>query len=84
MERAYRRPIHESDLGELLTYYRDGVADVGFVECIRSAVTGILASPYFLYRAERVPEGVAAIEPGQLVSVMLLDDAPAAQNPSEA
>jgi hypothetical protein len=60
--RAYRRPVDELDLGELLTYYREGVNAGGFEEGIRSAVTGILASPYFLYRAERVPNGFAAGE----------------------
>ncbi len=44
-----------SDLAELLEYYRDGVAAGGFEEGIRSAVTGILASPYFLYRFEQPP-----------------------------
>ncbi len=53
--RAYRRPLAESDLAELLEYYRDGVATGGFEEGIRSAVTGILASPYFLYRFEQPP-----------------------------
>jgi hypothetical protein len=57
--RAYRRPLGEQDLLELLEYYRDGVEHGGFEEGIRSAVTGILASPYFLYRIERVPEGLA-------------------------
>ena len=60
--RAYRRPIGEQDLTELLAYYRDGVSAGGFEEGIRSAVTGILASPYFLYRAEAVPANVAAGE----------------------
>jgi hypothetical protein len=66
--RAYRRPIGEQDLTELMAYYRDGVAQGGFEEGIRSAVTGILASPYFLYRADHVPEGLA---PGE---VYALDD----------
>ncbi len=60
--RAYRRPVVESDLSDLLAYYRDGVAVNGFEEGIRSAVTGILASPYFLYRVEQVPANTA---PGQ-------------------
>jgi uncharacterized protein DUF1592/uncharacterized protein DUF1588/uncharacterized protein DUF1585/uncharacterized protein DUF1595/uncharacterized protein DUF1587 len=58
--RAFRRPLAESDLAELLAYYRDGVDANGFEEGIRSAVTGILASPYFLYRVEEAPQGVAA------------------------
>ena len=53
--RAFRRPIVETDLGRLMQYYRDGAAQGGFEPGIRSAVTGILASPYFLYRGERVP-----------------------------
>jgi mono/diheme cytochrome c family protein len=57
--RAYRRPIGEDDLGELLAYYHDGAGIGGFEEGIRSAVTGILASPWFLYRAEQVPPGLA-------------------------
>jgi hypothetical protein len=64
--RAYRRPIDEQDLGDLLTYYREGVEAGGFEEGIRSAVTGILASPYFLYRALRVPEG---LEPGEVYAI---------------
>jgi hypothetical protein len=59
---AYRRPLGEQDLVELLEYYRDGVANGGFEEGIRSAITGILASPYFLYRGERVPQGLGPDE----------------------
>ncbi len=63
---AYRRPLAESDLAELLEYYRDGVATGGFEEGIRSAVTGIIASPYFLYRFEQPPEGV---KPGDVYKI---------------
>ena len=55
--RAYRRKVSDSDVGEVLRYYRDGVEAGGFEEGIRGAITGILASPYFLYRSERVPSG---------------------------
>jgi hypothetical protein len=64
--RAFRRPLADSDLAELLDYYRDGLAAGGFEEGIRSAVTGILASPYFLYRVEQAPAGV---QPGQTYKV---------------
>jgi hypothetical protein len=64
--RAYRRPLGEADLAELLEYYREGVGAGGFEEGIRSALTGILASPYFLYRGERIPEGLA---PGTVYSI---------------
>ena len=35
--RAYRRPVADDDVNELLQYYRDGVKDGGFEEGIRSA-----------------------------------------------
>jgi hypothetical protein len=64
--RAFRRPLAETDLADLLQYYRDGLEQGGFEEGIRSAITGILASPYFLYRIEQGPAGVA---PGQVYAV---------------
>jgi hypothetical protein len=64
--RAYRRPVGDEDLAELLVYYRDGAGNGGFEEGIRAAVTGILASPYFLYRPERVPADLA---PGEVYAV---------------
>jgi uncharacterized protein DUF1592/uncharacterized protein DUF1588/uncharacterized protein DUF1585/uncharacterized protein DUF1587/uncharacterized protein DUF1595 len=64
--RAYRRPLAETDLADLLQYYRDGLAVNGFEEGIRSAVTGILASPYFLYRFEQTP---ADAKPGQIYKI---------------
>jgi mono/diheme cytochrome c family protein len=57
--RAYRRPVTEEDVRELLVYYEEGVEAGGFEEGIRGAVTGVLASPFFLYRGERVPAGLS-------------------------
>jgi hypothetical protein len=54
--RAYRRPLGEQDLAELLEYYRDRSNDGDFDTGIREAITGILASPYFLYRVEEPPQ----------------------------
>jgi len=68
-QRAYRRPITDQDIAELLVYYDDG-ATAGFEEGIRSAVTGILASPFFLYRTETVPAGLA---PGEIYAVSDLE-----------
>jgi len=64
--RAYRRPLAEQDLIELLEYYRDGLEFGGFEEGIRNTITGILASPYFLYRGERVPDGLS---PGEAYEI---------------
>jgi mono/diheme cytochrome c family protein len=57
-KRAYRRPVADADVAELMQYYQDGVKDGSFDNGIRSAITGILASPFFLYRAERIPSGL--------------------------
>ncbi|MBM3819932.1 MAG: DUF1592 domain-containing protein [Acidimicrobiia bacterium] len=59
-KRAYRRPVTAEDVTELFAYYQDGVTPGGFEAGVRSAVTGVLASPFFLYRSERVPAGLRA------------------------
>jgi hypothetical protein len=64
--RAYRRPLAEEDLQVLLEFYREGVATNGFEEGIRSGITGILSSPYFLYRIEMPP---TSIVPGETYAV---------------
>ena len=57
--RAYRRPVTADDVNELMRYYQDGAKD-SFEAGIRSAITGLLASPFFLYRGEHVPTGLRA------------------------
>jgi hypothetical protein len=57
-KRAYRRPVANDDIAELMQYYADGVKDGGFEGGIREGITGMLASPFFLYRGERVPAGL--------------------------
>ncbi|HLH42411.1 MAG TPA: DUF1592 domain-containing protein [Bryobacteraceae bacterium] len=60
--RAYRRPVTNEDIAELMQYYADGAKQGGFEAGIRQGVTGMLASPFFLYRGERVPAG---LKPGE-------------------
>jgi mono/diheme cytochrome c family protein len=57
--KAYRRPITDADLEAPLAFYgaARGVSD--FDTAIRDAMPAILASPKFLYRAERSPAGLA-------------------------
>jgi hypothetical protein len=59
---AYRRPVTERDMKELMAFYHKGREGEGgsFDEGVREALTAILASPFFLYRAEPVPQTVAA------------------------
>ncbi|HLK48556.1 MAG TPA: DUF1592 domain-containing protein [Bryobacteraceae bacterium] len=49
--RAYRRPVSAADMRGLMAFYDAGRKRGDFDEGIRSALTRILASPYFLYRS---------------------------------
>jgi hypothetical protein len=58
-ERAYRRPLTDKDLQPLMQFYAAGRKSRDFDEGIRRSITAILASPYFLYRAEPVLQQVS-------------------------
>ena len=57
---AFRRPVTEGDMKLLMRFYREGRGEKDFDSGIREMLTALLASPYFLYRAERAPEGLVA------------------------
>jgi hypothetical protein len=57
--RAYRRPVTDGQMEELLSLYRTGV-EGGFEAGIEMALQGVLVSPDFLFRVERDPANVAA------------------------
>ena len=56
--RAFRRPVTDRDMTTLMSFYQTGRKAKDFEEGVRMALTGILASPSFLYRAEPTPPGV--------------------------
>ena len=64
--RAYRRPITSADLEAPLQFYSAARALGDFDTAIRDALPTILASPKFLYRAERSPAGLA---PGSIHAI---------------
>jgi mono/diheme cytochrome c family protein len=68
--RAYRRPVNSDDIAELMQYYAEGVQQGGFESGIREGITGLLASPFFLYRGERVPAG---LKPGDKYTITDLE-----------
>jgi mono/diheme cytochrome c family protein len=68
--RAYRRPVTEQDLAAPMAFYARGREGADFEAGIREALPTILASPKFLYRAERTPAGVA---PGTVHRITALD-----------
>ena len=53
--KAYRRPLEESDIRGLMTFYDRGADERGFEAGVRSALQAILASPHFLFRMEETP-----------------------------
>ncbi|HEX4998688.1 MAG TPA: DUF1592 domain-containing protein [Terriglobia bacterium] len=60
-QRAFRRPVTDTDMGRLMPFYEAGRKDGGtFDKGIERLVAAVLASPEFLYRSIRGPEGARA------------------------
>ncbi len=68
--RAYRRPVTDSDLELLLSFYQKGRNKGSFDAGIETALRLILTDPKFLYRTESDPANVA---PGQIHPLSDLD-----------
>ncbi len=51
-ERAFRRPADDEDLAGLMAFYDLGFEQGGFETGVRDALSAVLASPHFIYRAE--------------------------------
>jgi len=79
--RAFRRPVTDQDLAAPMSFYKsargtpsgvpgDSVAEGTFESGIQAALPAILASPKFLYRAERTPSGTA---PGAVHRITSID-----------
>jgi hypothetical protein len=58
--RAYRRPVTEADVDELMPFYEMGRAEGSFDLGVQFALERLLVSPQFLYRVERDAPGAAA------------------------
>src|SRR5262245_45791203 len=60
-KRAFRRPVTDADVARLIPFYETGRREGGnFDQGIERLVAAVLASPEFLYRAIRGPEGAKA------------------------
>jgi hypothetical protein len=57
--RAYRRPVATADVEVLLGFFENGRATEGFDAGIELALRWLLASPEFVLRVERDPDGLA-------------------------
>jgi hypothetical protein len=58
--RAYRRPVGDSDIERLVSFFTTGSGEAGFDAGIEQAIERILVSPNFLFRIERDPDNVAS------------------------
>src|SRR2546430_7366769 len=56
---AFRRPVGEADVRNLLVAYQMGRSKGDFEAGIRTAVQAVLADPEFIFRFERAPANVA-------------------------
>ena len=65
-ERAYRRPVSDDEVDALIEFYDQGRQAGGFENGIRLGVRAILASPQFVFRVERRPEGEQGERPYRL------------------
>ena len=59
---AYRRPVTEADVTDLMAFYNEAAAEEGFEVGVRTGLQAILSSPEFMLRLEREPAGS---RPGQ-------------------
>ena len=69
--RAFRRETTDADIETLMAFYENGRAEAGFDAGIQRALERLLVSPQFLYRIERIPEGVASGEVFEIAPVEL-------------
>jgi hypothetical protein len=58
--RAYRRPVTDIDVAELMPFYEMGRAEGSFDLGVQFALERLLVSPQFLYRVEREPTEAGA------------------------
>ena len=52
MERAWRRSVHQSEVDEIYTIYKNGRKTMSFVGAIKECLVRVLVSPDFLYLVE--------------------------------
>jgi hypothetical protein len=67
---AYRRPVTDRDIEDLLNFYQTGRNGGDFDSGVRTAIQAILASPEFVFRFERVAPHAA---PGSNVRISDLE-----------
>jgi len=69
--RAYRRPVTDADLQDLMPFYEQGRASGTFDFAIQKALERLLVSSQFLFQIERQPAAVATGTPYRVSDVEL-------------
>jgi hypothetical protein len=69
--RAYRRPIGETELGRLMSFYEAGRREGDFETGVESALRSVFASAKFIFRLERDPADVAPGVPYPVTDIEL-------------
>ena len=64
--KAFRRPVRDTDLETLLSFYQEGRNSGGFEHGIEAALARILVDPWFIFRFEKEPAGTA---PGGIYAI---------------
>ena len=59
MRRAYRRPVTDADVQDVMSFYESGRSEGSFEDGIETAMQRILVDPEFLFRVERDPPQAA-------------------------
>ncbi len=68
---AYRRPVTENEVSDLLGFYDIGNEIGGFEKGIETGIRRIISGPEFLFRVESAPAGVAEGQPYQISDLEL-------------
>ena len=68
---AYRRPVTDTDLETLLSFYQSGRNKGNFETGIEMALRRILSDPQFVYRFERDPSSAPADQPYRISDLEL-------------
>jgi Protein of unknown function (DUF1592)/Protein of unknown function (DUF1588)/Protein of unknown function (DUF1595)/Protein of unknown function (DUF1585) len=69
-QHAFRRPVTDEDMQPLLAFYQKGRQAGTFEVGVRDALSAILASPNFLYRAEAAGDSVRTLDDYEVASRM--------------
>ena len=67
---AFRRPVRDTDLETLLSFYQQGKNSGGFEHGIEAALARILVDPWFIFRFEKEPAGTS---PGGIYAISDLE-----------